>query len=100
MKHVLLKPTAKSGRSKKEDKNQVAGRRINEAVEGEALEERKPAFYEQKWFWMCLVVIIVCLTRPIKIIICGNGNGCGCDSGNNNGNNNGNHNRLLDRLTE
>ena len=38
-------------------------------------------FYEMPWFWICLTIIVVCLTRPKKTIICGNGNGNGNGSG-------------------
>ena len=57
MKHVILKPASKKGQ-------QIMMRKRQEI--------HKKAFYEEKWFWFCLVLIVVCLTRPIKVIICGN----------------------------
>lgn len=34
-------------------------------------------FYEMPWFWICMTVIVMCLTKSKKIIICGNANGSG-----------------------
>lgn len=41
-------------------------------------------FYEMPWFWICLTIIVMCITRPKKTIICGNGNGNGSGSRNTN----------------
>ena len=43
------------------------------------IKEKK--FYEKPWFWICITIIVMCITRPN--VICGNNNGNG---GNNNGN--------------
>ncbi|MBP3889275.1 MAG: hypothetical protein J6F30_16745 [Cellulosilyticum sp.] len=39
-------------------------------------------FYEMPWFWICITVIVMCLTKSKKIIICGNANGSGHANGN------------------
>ncbi len=33
-------------------------------------------FYEKQWFWITIMVIVICLTRGknTKVIVCGNGN--------------------------
>lgn len=35
---------------------------------------RTEKFYEQQWFWMAIMVIVICLTRSVKVIVCGNNN--------------------------
>ncbi|MGL5677987.1 MAG: hypothetical protein ACRDDX_16460 [Cellulosilyticaceae bacterium] len=41
----------------------------------------KKAFYEEKWFWMCIAgivtMIILLLRKNTQIVVCGNGNGEG-----------------------
>lgn len=34
-------------------------------------------FYEMPWFWVCITMIVMCLTKSNKIIICGNANDSG-----------------------
>lgn len=41
----------------------------------EAMKQAK--FYETPWFWICVTVIVMCLTKSHKIVICGNSNGNG-----------------------
>lgn len=38
------------------------------------MEANKP-FYEEWWFWVCLTVIILCITKRQVITIAGNENG-------------------------
>lgn len=42
------------------------------------LENSEDAFYKKPWFWVCITIIIMCLTRPHVRVTCGNGNGNGC----------------------
>ena len=45
----------------------------------EQLKEEK--VYKKPWFWVCITIIVFCITRPHVKIVCGNG--CGnCDNGN------------------
>jgi len=84
MKHVILKPTSKSKQeSVTENSQQVT---YEEKQKLACKQNGEKAFYKQPWFWFFVTIIVMCLTRPIKIIICGNGNGN--DSANNSGNNN------------
>lgn len=92
-KHALEKyRTKKQAIQKQASKNQMAESEEKYPLEinGEAAKEKK--FYEMPWFWVCVTIIVVCITRPLKIVICGNGNGSGNDNGNNNGNHNANNN--------
>ena len=45
------------------------------------LENSEDAFYKKPWFWVCITIGIMCLTRPHVRVTCGNNNGNGC-SGN------------------
>lgn len=40
------------------------------------LDNSEDAFYKKPWFWVCITIIIMCLTRPHVRVTCGNGNGC------------------------
>ena len=42
------------------------------------LENSEDAFYKKPWFWVCITIVIMCLTRPHVRVTCGNGNGNGC----------------------
>lgn len=90
IKKHLMSQNPKSQNLKKQEVTHKELRPVEEKSEEVIIKEKK--FYEMPWFWVCVTIIIVCLTRPLKIVICGNGNGCGNDSGNNNGNDNGNNN--------
>lgn len=87
-------------------KNQAPKSQVEEAIKNTSLEVESKAskekkFYEMPWFWVCVTIIVVCITRPLKIIICGNCNGSGNENGNNNGNDNANNNgvnQLRDKL--
>ncbi|MEG0906066.1 MAG: hypothetical protein RSF87_07530 [Cellulosilyticaceae bacterium] len=39
--------------------------------------QKDEPFYTQYWFWVIIMIIVICLTngKKTKIIICGNGNG-------------------------
>nr|WP_302598650.1 hypothetical protein [uncultured Cellulosilyticum sp.] len=47
------------------------GRHKVKQVSGIRKEKR---FYEEQWFWMAITIIVICLTRSVKVIICGNNN--------------------------
>ena len=84
MKHVILKPASKKGQQIMMRKRQEISNDCDQTKEEQLQKIHKKAFYEEKWFWFCLVIIVMCLTRPIKVIICGNCNGSGNDSANSN----------------
>ena len=42
---------------------------------------KQEKLYKKPWFWICMTVIVFCITRPDVIVMCGNGSG-----NNNNGN--------------
>lgn len=44
-------------------------------MKSEVLKLKEEKFYKEPWFWICMTIIIFCLTRPYKIVVCGNGNG-------------------------
>lgn len=41
----------------------------------EIIKEKR--FYEERWFWIIMMIIVICFTRgkKTKVVICGNGNG-------------------------
>ncbi len=42
-------------------------------VQGLKLIEDK--FYKKPWFWIGMVIMVYCITRPYVIVMCGNGSG-------------------------
>ena len=42
------------------------------------LDQSEDAFYKKPWFWVCITLVIMCLTRPHVRVSTGNGNGNGC----------------------
>lgn len=45
------------------------------------LDYSEDAFYKKPWFWVCITIVVMCLTRPHIRVTAGSGNGNGC-SGN------------------
>lgn len=68
MKHIRLQTSKQS-----ELQKDLQRERLEVEKSGKSIQEKK--FYETPWFWICITVIVMCLTRPFKIVICGNGNG-------------------------
>lgn len=58
---------------------------VNRKIKKIRVARREKRFYEEQWFWMAITIIVICLTRGVKIITCGNGNG---NNGNGNTGNN------------
>lgn len=44
------------------------------------MESHEKEFYKQPWFWMCITIIVVCLTRGKAVYRIGNGCGNGCNN--------------------
>ena len=42
-------------------------------VKGSLMKEEK--LYKKPWFWVCMTIIVFCITRPHVIVMCGNGAG-------------------------
>ena len=45
---------------------------MNHKVKKGRLVRKEKRFYEEQWFWMAITIIVICLTRSVQVIICGN----------------------------
>lgn len=74
-KKKMLQPSKGESMENLEFKESQQVRAVKHEAKKELQEQKR--FYEMPWFWVCITIIVMCLTKSKKIIICGNGNGSG-----------------------